>query len=115
MDENRRLRFCALAYSPSHGAEGLSPADRAVLLLLEKSGELLVLVDPGWQSRILPTDRDFFEEIIADFARRAHSDPLGLLHQASELDLGPILTQETGIVDAKREGIAELIQSFVPV
>ena len=111
---NPRLRFCALAYNPSHGAEGLSPADRAILLLLEQPTRLLVLVDPGWQSRIPLFDHGFFEETIADLAHRAKSDPLGLLNQASELNLGPLVTQETGLVGTNREGIAEFVQRFVP-
>ena len=115
VNENPRFRFCALAYSQSHGAEGLLPGDRAILLLLEQPTRLLVLVDPGWQSRIPPVDHDFIEETIADLAHRAKSDPLGLLHQASELNLGPLVTRETGFVDTNMEGITEFVQRFVPV
>lgn len=115
MSVNPRLRFCALAYSPSHGAEGLSPTDQAVLLLLEQPAALLVLIDPGWQRRIPLVDHDFFEGILTDFAHRAKSGPLGLLRQASELNHGPLITQEVGFVETHREAIAEFIQQFIPL
>lgn len=85
------------------------------MLLLKKPGRLLVLIDPGWQSRILPADREFFEEIIADFAHRAESDALGLLKQASELNLGPLITLETGFLAADRGGIADLVLRYIPI
>jgi hypothetical protein len=115
VDEAPRRRFCVLAYNPSRGAEGLSPSDQAVLLLLEQPAGFLVLVAPDWKSRILPPDHRYFEEIIADFAHRAKSDPLGLLQQASEVNVGSLITWETGFVETKKSHIAELIQRFIPV
>lgn len=93
----------------------MSPVDKAILLLLQEPGRLLVLVDPDWETRVLPVDRAFFKETIADLAHRAKSDPLGLLHQASELNLGLLVTQETGFVDISREDIAEFVRRFIPL
>ncbi len=115
VDEKPRRRFCVLEYSPSRGAEGLSPTGQAVLLLLEQPTGFLVLVVPDWKSRILPPDHRYFEEIMADFAHRAKSDPLSLLQQASEVNVGTLITRETGYVDMNKADIAELIQRFIPI
>lgn len=91
------------------------PYERSFLLLLEQPNKLLVLADPNWRQLVLPVDRDFLENILADFRDRAGTDPAGLFAQASQLNFGPLLTQETGFIDANTIHIAELRIRFVPL
>lgn len=84
-------------------------------MLLEQPGGLLVLVDPDWPNKILADDHDFFHQIRTDFARRAATDPASLIAQASELNVGPLVTLRTGLVEEDAELLREILQRFVPV
>lgn len=84
-------------------------------MLLEQRGGLLVLIDPDWPNKILPDDHDFFDQIHADLARRAATDPASLIEQASELNVGPLVTLRTGLVEEDAEPLRGILQRFVPV
>lgn len=110
MDESSEFRYCTLIYRPS---EKPSPVERPVLLLLERPSGIRILVDPEWQLMILPQDRDFIQEILADFGRRTDTD--AVFKQLSQLNWGPLVTQEIGIWSVGNDRLLDLVNRFVPV
>lgn len=100
---------------PSQASEEPLLAEHSVLLLIEQPDGVLVLVDPRWRNIVLPCDYEFFEEILRDFTRRAKADAAGLLELASDLNVGPLVTLETGFLPAGEGRLSELKRRFAPV
>lgn len=106
------MRFCTLAYSPTVGRTKPSCSD-IVLLLIEQPKTMLILADPAWKRVIQPTDHGYVQEVLTDFADRAKSDPVVLFEQASEINLGPLVTAEVGVFDPEDTHLASMLQRFV--
>ena len=100
---------------PSQASEEPLLAEKSALLLIEQTDGVLVLVDPEWRNFVLPPDYEFFEEILRDFTRRAKADAAGLLKLASALNVGPLVTLETGFLPTGEGRVSELKRRFAPV
>ena len=114
-DKKSSFQYCLLAYSPSHGTEFPSADDRPVMLLLKTLSRLVVMIEPDWREFIMLADREYLDSVIADIRRRAELDPAALFQQATELNLGPLITQEAGCTDENHFRFAEILAHFLPI
>lgn len=99
-------------YRPADKFSALS-GDDEVLIAIEKEQGLLLLIDPDWRNVIRSTDHAYFEELIADLGVRAKQDSDGLFKQLLELNSGPIVTGDTGILENANPRFCERLNRFV--
>jgi len=114
-NKNPMIRFCVLAYSPGDAAEGPSPDDRDILLLIENTSGAVLLINPDWQELIRAADVEYLGALLTDFRHRAKLDARRLFEQASELNVGPLLTRDAGVAKRDDPRIAQLMARFVPL
>jgi hypothetical protein len=79
----------------------------------DASGSLQFLVDPGWRSIVCERDLEYIGSLLHDFLGRSKEQPAALFEQLSSLDVGPLVTQETGVRISDHPAIAELTSRFV--
>jgi hypothetical protein len=107
---NQLLRFCALAYR----AQGSGRDTPTIAIVLEDArGALRFLVDPGWRAVILAEDVEYFESLLRDLPERAKEQPQTLFKQLSLLEIGPLVTQETGEQLSDHPVLFDLSSRFV--
>ena len=112
--KDRQLRFCTLASRATGAGSDRSSSEGAILLLVERPAALRVLIHPHWAEKVLPQDRDYLSRIRDDFRQRAMTDPDGLFKQASELNVGPLITLKTGFVTDDPASLNEMMKQFLP-
>lgn len=78
-----------------------------------ETGDLRLLVHPGWSRVVQPMDHDYIRAILSDFKRRAKFDPEGLMSQVSELSVGPLVTHAVGARLSEHPFLLFLGKSFV--
>jgi len=105
------LQFCALAYR----AQASGRATPIVLVLKDARGDLRFLVDPGWRAVVQEEDREYLESLLGDFLERAKEQPETLFEQLSSLEVGPLVTQETGEQISDHPRLLELSSRFVQI
>ena len=104
------LRFCALAYR----SQELGEPTPVFLIVLEDSKQgLRFLVDPDWRGLVHEGDVEHIESLLSDFLERAKEQPEALFKQLSSLDVGALVTQETGEQISDRPALLELSSRFV--
>ncbi len=85
-----------------------------VLIVLEDArGGLRFLVDPGWRAVVRAEDVEYTESLLSDFLDRAKEQPATLLEQLSSLEVGPLVTKETGEKISDHPALLELSSRFV--
>ena len=105
-------QFCALAHRTQD-----SGGDAHIFLIVFKaaSGSLRFLIDPGWRSVVCTRDLEYIGSLLHDFLGRAKEQPAALFEQLSSLDVGPLVTQETGERISDHPALRELSSRFVPL
>jgi hypothetical protein len=86
-----------------------------VIVLKDASGGLRFVVDPRWRTVICSEDVEYMESLLRDFLERAKEQPATLFKQLSSLDVGPIVTQETGEQISDYPALLELSSRFVQI
>lgn len=81
-------------------------------MLRDARGDLRFLVDPGWRATVREEDRQYLESLLGDFLERAKEQPENLFKQLSSLEVGPLVTQETGEQISDHPGLLELSARF---
>lgn len=114
MLEESVVRFCLLAYRPTTPFGVRRDDHSSILLLIARGDRLEVLVDPHWREMVQPGDREYFDEILPDMATRARSDAETLFKACSALNVGPLITQKTGML-ADEHPLRDAIKQFVAI
>lgn len=65
-------------------------------MIRSKEGDAQILVYPEWIRIVQQRDRDYIDFLLNDFKVRAGLDPAALLKQIPSLNVGPVVTCETG-------------------
>ena len=91
-------RYAALAYSAS---DLLGPVPNyenviAILLLDSNGQELETRARSDWEEIVPEMHREYISSVLIDFKQRSESDPIQLFIQASNLNVGPIVTLTVG-------------------
>ena len=76
-------------------------------------GNLRFLLDPKWRDIVQLADRDYIEKLCEDLKKRARLDSAGLFKQLTSLEVGPLVTRETGLSLSEKPIIRELCQYLV--
>jgi hypothetical protein len=84
-----------------------------VIVLEDAKGDLSFLVDPGWRAVVRAEDVEYTESLLSDFLDRAKEQPATLFKHLSSLEVGPLVTQETGEKISDRPALLELSSRFV--
>lgn len=82
-------------------------------MLEDADGGLRFLVDPDWRAVALGEDEAYLESLFGDLLERARAQPANLFMQLSSLEVGPLVTRETGECLADHPHLAELCSRFV--
>jgi hypothetical protein len=76
---------------------GSLKANPIILLVLEdEKGSLCFLVHPELREVVTDKDIPYIESLLKDFLERAKLNPAALFKQLSSLEVGPLVTHETG-------------------
>ena len=98
----------------AYRAQGFGGATPVVLIVLEDAkGCLRFLVDPGWRAVVRAEDVEYTESLLGDFLERAKEQPATLFNQLSSLEVGPLVTHETGEKISDHAFLLELYSRFV--
>lgn len=97
MTQARKSRYVLLRYAPG---EAHSRGADVLILVSEAKAGLEVRVRPGWHEEMAEQDRDYLAGLMEDWDRV--SEPHPVLDALSELSIGPLVTVETGMLDAGR-------------
>lgn len=74
--------------------DGATPV---ILIVLEDARHYLhFLVDPNWRGIVQAVDLEYLESLFADFLERSKDKPEELFKQCLSLEVGPLVTRETG-------------------
>jgi hypothetical protein len=84
-------------------------------VLEDARGGLRFLVDPGWRAVVRAEDVEYTESLLSDFLDRAKEQPATLFNQLSSLEVGPLVTQETGERISDHPFLLELYSRFMPL
>jgi len=113
-NNHSEVQFCLLAYRPQNCALRSSRAASVILLVvLEQSGSLRFLVDPNFREIVRGEDLPYLESLLKDFSRRARLHPAALFIQLSQLEVGPLVTQDAGSSLSEHPAVMELLTRFV--
>ena len=98
----------------AYRAQGSGRDTPTIAIVLEDArGALRFLVDPGWRAVILAEDVEYFESLLRDLPERAKEQPQTLFKQLSLLEIGPLVTQETGEQLSDHPVLFDLSSRFV--
>ena len=104
------MRFCALEYR----AQGAGGTSFSILLVFEDANSSLrFLVDPNWRSLVQLEDVNYINDLLIDFLERAKEQPKELFKQVSSLEVGPLVTQQTGEKISDYPFLLSLLSRFV--
>ena len=84
-------------------------------MLEDPNGGLRFLVDPDWRAVVQAEDKVYIESLLSDLLERAKEQPADLFKQLSSLEVGPLVTRETGEQISDHPPLAELISRFVQI
>jgi hypothetical protein len=89
---------------------GIAPV---ILLVLEDGkGRLRFFVHPDWRTIVQPGDLDYIESVLDDLRARAALDSDALFKQLSSLDVGPLVTLDSGTNIADHPAIRTMLPLF---
>jgi hypothetical protein len=98
----------------AYEAQDSTQATPIILIVLEDAnGSLRFLVDPDWRAVVRVQDVEYIESLLSDFPERAKEQPANLFKQLSSLEVGPLVTRETGERISDHPPLAELCSRFV--
>jgi hypothetical protein len=83
-----------------------------VLLVEHASGSVLLFAAPGFRAIVEADDLPFLDRLLKDFSARSAEGPAELFRQVSALSMGPIVTQQVGVLVAEREHIESCCAGF---
>jgi hypothetical protein len=105
-------RFCILSYrSPDLALAKSGPV--VALVILGEGGRLQFFIAPEFRSVMTAEDVEYFTSLLRDFRERASDDPEALFAQLTELNVGPLATEEVGSDIANHPSVMELRSRFV--
>ena len=100
------LRYVLLRFSPPDSRQ--IHASIPLVVLQESQSRLQTYIQAGWDQHLRRTDREYLLELIADW-HNATNIP-GLLDELSELSIGPLVSVESGLLDAvKRDKLMSVV------
>jgi len=100
-------RFCTLSYrSPDLPLTESGPV--VALAILGEDGRLQFFIDPEFRRVMTAEDAEYFTALLQDFRKRASDDPEALFAQLTELNVGPLATEEFGSDIANHPSLMEL-------
>jgi hypothetical protein len=82
-------------------------------VLEDANGGLRFLVAPDWRAVVRAEDEVYLESLLSDFLERAKEQPANLFKQLFSLEVGPLVTRETGEQIFDHPPLAELCSRFV--
>jgi hypothetical protein len=82
-------------------------------VLKDVSGALRFLIDWSWRAVVQASDVDYLESLLFDLVERSKEEPATLFAQLSSLEVGPLVTQQTGERISDHPALLELCSRFV--
>ena len=79
----------------------------------DANGSLRFLVDPNWRSLVQLEYVNYINNLLIDFLEREKEQPKELFKQVSSLEVGPLVTQQTGEKISDYPFLLNLLSRFV--
>lgn len=85
------------------------------MLVIDGSKGLRLLVAPDLASIVCEDDRNYIDELIADFVKRSAEVSNSLFQQLCSLSVGPLITHQLGLVDNDDWTLQKYFSDFIPL
>lgn len=106
-------RFCAVEYrSPGQGSAASLENQIVLVTIQNEHGSLRFFLNPNWKRIVRADDLDYVESFLGDLGRRASVDAGALFKQLSSMEVGPLVTSETGHSLRDYPTITALVEGF---
>jgi hypothetical protein len=108
-------QFTALAYSADDLLPPpIDPASVIIILVFDPEASTLeARIEPHWDRVVLEHDREYISTVLEDFRQRIRLDPIHLLEQISNLNVGPLVTAASGFDLGSNPEILNLFEKFI--
>jgi hypothetical protein len=110
------LQFCALRFCPSESyLERTGNTDPSIILLAIKNARTLSFyVHRAFDQRTAGPDFAYMHELIPDLVDRSRYSPDAVFRQLANLSVGPLLTDEVGVVNLAKNPVKSLYPDLRP-
>lgn len=110
---NGTSHFCTLGYRPN-GIVLAASEDASIIAIatLNEDSQLTVAVAPDWRAFVEHEDAKYIQSLLEDISERSKLSPEALFEQLSSLNVGPLVTQETGTGLLDQVPLVDMLSRF---
>jgi hypothetical protein len=113
---DKELEFCTLRFCPESRLELNEKTDEPVVLLAIRDARTLSFyVHWTFEATTTGLDHRYVQELLPDLVERSHSSPDVAFRQLSCLSVGPLLTDEVGVLNFSKHPVESLYPGLKPL
>jgi hypothetical protein len=114
---DKELEFCALRFCPSESRSELNEKtdEPVVLLAIRDARTLSFYVNRSFETSTTGPDHRYVQELIPDLVERSHCSPDVAFRQLSCLSVGPLVTDEVGVLNFSKHPVESLYPGLKPL